>query len=123
MSAVNEMLTEDHERAKTYLEGSLKVLGVAQVAGAMTDMVWGGGININFMNIMILITGIIFFTGGEALRKPLMRILKAEKKEEKELDYNQATKIAYSARSAREEYEYKKQQEIDNKFGFAKRRD
>ena len=81
MDTSAEMTAEYHERAKHYLENALKILGLAQIAGAVAEMFWGGTLELTLFNVLILVTGLIFFFGAEGLKKPLKILLHQEEKE------------------------------------------
>ena len=114
MDSATEIFSEDKERAKTYLEKALKILGICQIAAGTADIFWNGGFNFTMLNSVIVGTGFIFFLGSIALREPLDKLKEEEHFEEERLKFKSDSKISYAKAKTREEY-FKRRQE-NNEF-------
>lgn len=117
MDTLNEVVSEDRERAKTYLENALKILGICQIAGGIADMFWNGYLNFTMFNSVIVVTGFIFFLGSSALKEPLRKLLYMESKEEVENKFKATREVHYSKEELVEDYKEKQLREYHEKFG------
>lgn len=122
MDAYQEMVDEEHEKSKYYLENALKILGIAQISASVADVFWGGGINLSLFNVLIFITGMIFMVGSDLMKKPLKKIQKEEEREvenrlrfEPEKVYDTFTEQLYHA------YENEERRIDDKRFDFLKK--
>lgn len=111
---------EYHEKAKYYLEGALKILGIGQIAAGATDMFWNG-FNFNIFNISIVVTGVIFFIGAETLRATLNKIIKKEEKEREKKVYDSYKRIDDQFTATFEEYKEKTKEKEHKLYSFAEK--
>ncbi len=118
---IEEIFTEEHERAKLYLENALKILGMAQIAAGTTDMFWTG-LNVNIFNLGIIITGFIFFIGAEKLQSSFKKLIQKREREEEKYQYNDERVYDNDAIESLEKYHEKSKKRDLKKYGFANRK-
>ncbi|MGM5483899.1 MAG: hypothetical protein ACQER9_03210 [Nanobdellota archaeon] len=112
MGAIDEIVEEKKEESNMYLDGSLKILGMGQIAAGIADIFWGGSPNLNIFNVLIIITGVIFFFGAEKLMGKWKDIMDdIEKKRQENYKYKSENNYELSYVKTVDEYKKKKERE------------